>query len=205
MDTFELKREQRKLAYKVILRDNFDRIETIGGITCVSSGKNILATVVVLNKQLELLEKQSYLFENSLSYKLGFEGFREVPAMIEAVNLLEKEPDVLLVSGEGVLHPRLGVASHLGFSLNIPTIGVSEKLVTGKVENGKVFVSGEIKGFEVTTKEFARPVYISPGHLISLGSCLDLVRKTLKQPHKLPEPLHIAQRVAKKKVKRVVD
>ncbi|NQV91468.1 endonuclease V [Candidatus Woesearchaeota archaeon] len=202
MDTFELTQEQKKLAYKIILRDSFDRIETIGGITCVSAGKNILATVVVLNlKTLELQEKQSFLLENPLPYRLGFEGFREVPAMIEAVNLLEVEPEVLIVSGDGIIHPRgLGLASHLGLSLNIPTIGIAEKLMCGTVENGKVFVDKEIKGFEVTTKEFAKPVYVSPGHLISLGSSLDLIRKVIRLPHKMPEPLHIAQRVAKKKV-----
>lgn len=207
MDTFGLKQEQKKLAYKIILRDSFDKIKTIGGIICVSAGKGILATVVVLNvKTLELQEKQSFLLENSLPHIPGFEGFREVPAMIEAVNLLEVEPDVLLVSGDGIIHPRgLGIASHLGLSLNIPTIGVSEKLTCGIVEEGKVLIQGDLKGFEFRTKEHANPIYVSPGHLISLGSSLDLVKKVVKYPHKMPEPLHIAYRVGKKKVKEIKE
>jgi deoxyribonuclease V len=206
MDLFELKREQTRLAHKIQRRDSFSRINTIGGINCVAMGENIIATVVVCEyPSMKLLEKQSYIFSDPLPYRMGFLAYREMPAMIEAVNLLEKEPDVLLVNGPGMNHPRkIGIASHLGLALNIPTIGVTQKLNLGKVENGKIIAHNEIVGFEITTREHANPIYVSPGHLITLGSTLNLIPSTIQFPHKLPEPLHIAHKVGKKKVRKLV-
>ncbi len=124
-----------------------------------------------------------------------------MPAIIEAYNQLEQEPDLLLIYGTGILHPRgLGMASHLGLALNKSTIGITTWLPYGIVEKGKVIVDAEVKGFEVITKEHANPLYISPGHLISVGSALHLIPSMICFPHKLPEPLHIAQRAVKKEV-----
>ena len=65
--------------------------------------------------------------------------------------------------------------------------------------------NGELLGFEVLTREYANPLFVSPGNLISLGSVLDIVRKCLKYPHKFPEPLHLAQKLAKKEVGRILE
>ena len=203
MDLFELKREQTKLAWKVQLRDQCEKIKTIGGVDCVVMGEKLVATVVVCSyPSMELLEKKSYVFDDPLPYRPGFLAYREMPAMIEAINLLEEEPDVLLVSGPGINHPRkIGIASHLGLALNIPTIGVTQKLPIGKVENGKIMSNNEIVGFEVTTREHANPIYVAPGHLITPGSTLQIIGSTIQLPHKLPEPLHIAHKIARKKGK----
>jgi len=140
-----------------------------------------------------------------LPYRPGFQAYREMPAMIEAFNSLEQEPDLILVSGTGVAHPRkLGIASHLGLALNKPTIGVTQKLVFGNVDKGKIMLYNDIVGFEIITREHANPVYVSPGHLVSLGSTLDTVSKIIKFPHKMPEPLHLAHKFARKKVKKII-
>ncbi len=206
LDTFELKREQAKLARKIILRDDFNRIKTIGGIDCAVVGDNILAYVVVCEfPSMEIVEKKKYLLTNPLPYRPGFQAYREMPAMIEAFNSLEQEPDLILVSGTGVAHPRkLGIASHLGLALNKPTIGVTQKLVFGNVDKGKIMLYNDIVGFEIITREHANPVYVSPGHLVSLGSTLDTVSKIIKFPHKMPEPLHLAHKFARKKVKKII-
>ncbi|MEW5897002.1 MAG: endonuclease V [Nanoarchaeota archaeon] len=219
MDLYELKREQQKLASKIILEDGFeaiDAIKTIGGAECVqvvdSKPENgqladkanktdkILAAVVVCEfPSLKLKEYKTYLLDNPLPYKPGFQAYREMPAIIEAYNLLEEEPDILLVAASGIAHPRkIGMASHLGLALNEPTIGVTERLLTGIVEEGKVLLGGEVVGFELKTKEFAKPVYVSPGHLISPQTALNIVQKTIIYPHKMPEPLHIAHKIARK-------
>lgn len=204
MDLIELKREQQKLARKIVLADRCTTIKTIGGITCtVIDNNNILALVVVCAfPSFELKEKTSFILHDPLPYKPDYIAYREMPAMIEAYNLLEQEPDLVLVSGSGILHPRqCGIASHLGLALNIPTIGVTEFLSLGKVENGKIILDNQIAGFEIKTREYANPLYVSPGHHISLGSVLHLLPQTIKTPHKMPEPLHLAQKIARKKVK----
>ena len=203
LDTFELKREQSRLARKVQLQDDFDKVKTIGGVDCVSKENKILASVVVCEfPSLKLIEKKTYSLPNPLPYRAGFQAYREMPAIIEAYNQLDEEPDVIMVNGLGVNHPRkIGMAAHLGLALNKPTFGVTQKLPFGKVENGKIINHNEHVGFEVKTREHANPVYVSPGHLITLGSTLNLVSKTIVFPHKMPEPIHIARKIAKKKVK----
>ncbi|MDP3734509.1 MAG: endonuclease V, partial [Nanoarchaeota archaeon] len=131
-----------------------------------------------------------------------FIAYREMPAMIEAYNLIEQEPDLLIVHGSGILHPRhCGIASHLGLALNIPTIGVTDFLPLGTIEKGNIIVDNIIAGFEIKTRDHANPIYASPGHHISTGSVLNIIPKTIKTPHKMPEPLHLAQKIARKKVK----
>lgn len=205
MDVIELKREQLKLAPKISLNDGFNKIKTLGGAECVQMGSKLLASVVVCEfPSLKFKEKKTYLLDNPLPYRPGFLAYREMPAIIEAYNQLEEEPNVLLVKGPGVLHPlKIGLASHLGLVLNKPTIGVQDKLFVGKVEKGKVIVDNEILGFEITTKNFSNPLYVSPGHLISLGSVLNTIPKTIVFPHKLPEPLHLAHKIARKKASKM--
>ncbi|MBT3813968.1 endonuclease V [Candidatus Woesearchaeota archaeon] len=203
IDSFELKREQNKLARKIRLQDDFDKLKTIAGVDCIVEGDNILASVVVCEfPSLKVIEKKTYSLSSPLPYKAGFQAYREMPAIIEAYNQLDEEPDVIMVNGLGINHPRkLGMASHLGLSLNKPTIGVTQKLPFGTIEKGKIINHNEHVGFEVKTREHANPVYVAPGHLITFGSTLNIVSKTIQFPHKMPEPLHIARKVAKKKVK----
>ncbi|MFH1276048.1 MAG: endonuclease V [Candidatus Woesearchaeota archaeon] len=207
MDTFELKKEQSRLARKIVLNDDFDKVKTIGGAVCVVSGNDLIASVVVCEfPSMKFIEKKTYSLPDPLPYQPGFSAYREMPALIEAYNLLEEEPDVLIIRGSGVLHPRrIGLASHLGLALNKPTIGVTEKLIIGRVENGKIFLGPDVCGFEVKTREHSKPVYISPGHLMSLGSCLHIIKESIQYPHKMPEPLHLAQKIGKKKVKLSID
>lgn len=203
LDTFELKREQSKLARKIQLQDGFDKVKTIAGVDCIAKENTITAAVVVCEfPSLKVIEKKTYTLSNPLPYKAGFQAYREMPAIIDAYDQLDEEPDVIMVNGLGINHPRkIGLAAHLGLSLNKPTIGVTQKLPFGKIENGKIIDRNEHVGFEIKTREHANPVYVSPGYLITLGSCLNIVSKTICYPHKMPEPIHIARKVAKKKVK----
>ena len=207
LDTFELKREQHRLANKVLLRDSFDKIKTIGGTECLPVGDKLLAVVTVCEfPSLKLIDKQTYLLDQPLPYKIGFQSYREMPAIIKAFNKLEQEPDVLLVKGMGINHPRkFGIASHLALSLNIATIGIVAKSTTGKIEKGKIMLNNDIVGFEIKTREHANPVYAAPGSNITLGSVLDVVSKSIRFPHKLPEPMHIAHKIAKKKIKNELE
>ena len=205
MDLYELKKEQYKFAGKIVIQDSFNKVKTIGGVDCVQINNKIVACVVVCEyPSMKLIEKKIAVLNDPLPYHPGFLAYREMPAMIDAFNDLENEPDLILVDGSGILHPRkLGIASHLGLSLNKPTIGVVRNLYLGRNEKGKIYLEGDLVGFEVKTKEFAKPLYISPGHLVSLGSCLNIIKDSIKPPHKMPEPLHLAQKIAKKKIKKI--
>lgn len=91
------------------------------------------------------------------------------------------------------------MASQLGMVLDVPTIGVAKTLMMGRSEDGRIEVDKEIRAMEVRTREFAKPLYVSPGHRISLKTAVEMVQKMIVQPHKLPEPLHLAHRFADRK------
>lgn len=200
MDLFELKREQAKLSYHVKLEDSFLKIETIGAAECQVLGTKILATIVVCEfPSFKIKEHKTYVLDSPLPYKLGFVAYREMPAIVEAFNQLEEEPDILLVKGEGILHPRrLGIASHLGLELNIPTIGVQDTLTFGNPQEGKVLLDNEVLGFEIKTKKFSNSLFVSPGHNVSLDSVLKIIPQMIAYPHKLPEPLHLAHKLGRR-------
>lgn len=203
MDLVELKKEQMKLAAKIVLRDGFTTVKTLGGIDCIAHGNELIAAVVVCGfPSMKLLEAKTYSLADPFRYVPGFQAYREMPAMIEAYNQLEQEPDLLIVSGAGIAHPRrIGIAAHLGLALNKATIGVAETLLVGQVQQGKIMFENEIAGFEIRTREHSNPIYVSPGHLVSLGSVLHIIPQTIQYPHKMPEPLHLAHKVARKKGK----
>ena len=200
MDLVELKREQAKLSYRVKLENSFQEIKTIGAAECQVMGSKLLATVVVCEfPSFKVKEQKSYLLGNPLPYKQGFVAYREMPAIIEAVNQLDEEPDLLLVKGEGIVHPRgLGIAAHLGLELNLATIGIQDSLTFGDLQDGKILIDGQVAGFEIKTKEFSNPLFISPGHNVSLETIKEIIPKTIIHPHKLPEPLHLAHKLGRK-------
>lgn len=207
IDLDRLKEEQLHLSQKVILKDGFERVSTIAGVESAYLDKEIISCIVVCAyPSMELLEKKIAVVKSGLPYIPGFQAYRELPAITEAFYKLSQVPDVLLVKGNGILHPRkFDVASHVGLMLNVPTIGVSKTLGAGRIENGKIFIGVDLCGFEVKTRDFANPLFISPGHLVSLGSVLNIVSKCIKPPHKLPEPLHLAHKYAEKERERRVS
>ncbi len=205
MNMTQLKQEQLKMAEKVLTTDGFERVKYVAGCDQSYPDKNkVLSVMVVMDAEtMEIVDKAEVMKECSMPYIPGFLFYREGPAIIEAFTSLNVKPDIIMVDGNGVLHPRrIGMASHLGISIDTPTIGIAKNLMTGKAFDGKIEIDKEIRGEEVKTRDFAKPVYVSPGHRISLRTAADIVRRMIIYPHKLPEPLHLAHRFARKAVKK---
>lgn len=202
-----LKKEQISLSKKIILKDDFKSVKTIAGIDQAYVDENVISCIVMCDaKTLEIIEEQTAIAKAAMVYKPGFLAYRELPAMVEAYNKLKTTPDIIMVDGNGIVHPRgLGIASHFGLAISKPTIGIASNLMHGRIENGKIYIEKDHVGFEVITKEHASPIYISQGHLISIGTAVKIVRESLKPPHKMPEPLHWAHRGARREMKRLVE
>ncbi len=200
MDLRKLKEEQIKLAKKIIINDKFDKIEKIAGVDQTFLHEDIISGIFVCNyKDLKPIEKKYTVVKAKFPYVSGFLSYRESPAIIEAFNKLENLPDILIVDGNGILHPRrIGMASHVGILLDMATIGVAKSLIAGEIKEGTIYMEKEARGYELVTKEHSRPIYVSPGNKVSLRTSLEVVKKCLKLPHKLPEPLHLAHRYANK-------
>ena len=200
MDIERLKEEQMAAAKKVITDDRVGKVKLIGGCDCAYHEDVVIAAVVVCDENLNVLEKQTATVKSDFPYMPGLLYYREGKAIQEAFDKLDKKPDVLLVDGNGVLHPlRCGIASHLGVELNVPTVGVAKARLLGEEDEvGNIKVGKEILGVEYKAKDHSKPLYISIGHMVSLEAALRIVEKATKPPHKLPEPLHVAHRIADK-------
>mgnify|MGYP001173107601 FL=1 len=200
VDLSKLKEEQIKLAEKVITFDIFEKIKNIAGSDQIHFDGKIISTIVVCDyKNLKVIEKNYAIVEEKIPYKSGFLFYKDGPAVIEAFNKLENKPDVLIVKANGILHPRrIGMASHLGILLDIATIGIAKRLMLGEVKGNTIYVEKEARGYGLITREHANPIYLSPGHKISLKTSLEIIKNCIRKPHKLPEPLHLAHRYAKK-------
>jgi deoxyribonuclease V len=148
----------------------------------------------------------------ALPYVPGFLAFREVPALVEAYHRLPVKPDLLLVDGHGISHPRgLGIASHLGVLLDCPTIGVAKSILVGKPaatlgnrvgDTVPLVWKGNPIGVVLRTRTNVQPVYVSTGHNISLETAVQWVIRCLSR-YRLPEPTrqaHTAANVCRKRL-----
>lgn len=206
-DVAKLKEDQLKLSKKIITKEEIEKKELIAGVDQVYLGKKIISAIIVFdisnNKIIESRHSVSYA---KVPFIPGYLGYREGPAIFEAFNQLDNRPDILLVDGLGIAHPRkMGLASHAGLMLDIPTIGVAKSMIGGEIKDNKIYFSGELRGRYLKTRDHANPIIISPGYKISLRTSVELVEKCLFPPHKYPEPLHLAHSLAKKTMKRLED
>lgn len=193
-----LKGEQLKLAKKIILRDSFPKLELIGGADSAYDKDCIISAIVICDcKTMEVKEKVYSIAKTNIPYLKGFLAYREGSAISSAYSKLENKPDIILFDGNGILHPRrCGLASHMGVLLDTASIGVAKRLLIGEVKESNVYVDAQIRAELVVTREHSKPLYISPGHKISLKTSVKIVGHCINFPHKLPEPLHIAHRYA---------
>ncbi len=195
-----LKEEQKKLAKKLVIKDQFDKIETVAGVDQAFIDNKIISSIVVCNyEDMQQIEAKYAVTEETIHYIKGYRSFREGPAVIDAYIKLNIRPSILMVAGHGIAHLRkMGLASYIGIALNIPTIGVARNLLHGVVKNNKIYIDDEIRGELIQTKEKARPLYVSPGNKITLAISLEIVKKCMEAPHKMPEPIHLAHKYVKK-------
>jgi deoxyribonuclease V len=198
IDIRKLKEDQLKLAKKINLKNTFSEIKTIAGVDQAYVDNKIISAIVVCDyMNLEPFERKYSILSCKIPYIPGYLSYREAPAIIEAYNKIINKPDILIVEGNGILHQRrIGMASHVGVLLNIPTIGVTKRLLCGELKEDNVIVDKEVRGVSLITREHAKPLYISPGHNITLKTSVEIIKKCIRLPHKLPEPLHLAHRYA---------
>jgi deoxyribonuclease V len=192
----------------------------VAGIDCAFSkdGERIIAAVVVLQPpQFELVEIVSASRKVTFPYIPGLLSFREAPVCIAAVEKLQKQPDVFMIDGQGIAHPRrLGLAAHLGLFLNQPTIGCAKSRLTGTYEEPplekgaycllkdkkrKQSTQSEIIGAVVRTRTNVKPVFVSVGHKCLLEDAIRVVLDCAVG-YRLPEPTRLAhQAVSRLKLK----
>jgi deoxyribonuclease V len=201
---------QKQLQDCVSLKDEFENLRVIAGVD-VSYDKNadITKAFIVLMSYEHLLPLKSVTaaLPTSFPYIPGLLSFREIPAILQALQRLELVPDLLMVDGQGIAHPRrLGIAAHLGVIMDVPSIGVAKSRLTGSFEalgpeKGAISLlmdRNERIGTVLRSKEKCNPLFVSPGHRVSQESALEITLRCLTR-YRLPEPTRIADKLSKAK------
>ncbi|MBD2436688.1 deoxyribonuclease V [Nostoc sp. FACHB-110] len=199
---------QENLREQVITEDRFSEpIRYVAGVDMGfdADGTISRAAVAVLSfPDLQVVETALAHRPTSFPYIPGFLSFREIPAVLDALAKIQTAPDIILCDGQGIAHPRrLGIASHLGVILDMPTIGVAKSLFIGKHQElaetrgswQPLIHQGETIGAVLRTRLGVKPLYISSGHRISLPTALDYVLHCTPK-YRLPETTRIADKLA---------
>ncbi|PMR72487.1 deoxyribonuclease V [Billgrantia endophytica] len=201
---------QKRLAGRIEREDRFDPVRHIAGVDIgfEQGGEITRAAVVLLTwPGLTPVEQVVHREPTRMPYVPGLLSFREIPAALAAFALLTTRPELVMVDGQGIAHPRrLGVASHLGLWLDLPTIGVAKSRLCGShdaVPEGRgewtpLRHRGEIIGAVLRSRLAVKPLYVSLGHRISLATSLEWVVSCLGRT-KLPEPTRLADRLASRR------
>jgi len=169
------------------------------------AGLTWAAAVAVRWPDLELLESVLVYRPTRFPYVPGLLSFREAPAMLDALALLSAPPDLLLVDGQGIAHPRrLGLAAHVGLLADLPTIGVAKSRLVGNAEepardrgaHTPLTHRGETIGAVLRTRTGTRPLYVSTGHRVALSTAVDWVLRCTPR-YRLPEPIRLADALSR--------
>jgi len=198
---------QRRLAAQVSRSGEVDTPQFIAGVDISApkaGGTATGAAVVIQYPELGLVETKTVYGKLGFPYIPGLLSFRELPLTLAACQQLTVTPGLILVDGQGIAHPRrMGLASHLGLFLDIPTIGCAKSLLCGSHEEpgaepgsyAEVVDKGETVGAALRTKFNTKPVYVSIGHKVDLQIAIYWVLQ-LCCGYRLPEPTRLAHLAA---------
>jgi deoxyribonuclease V len=198
---------QQQLRHYLIAEDRFGPVRRVAGVDVgfEDSGAVTRAAVAVLSyPDLELVETAIARRPTVFPYIPGLLSFREIPAVLDALAQLSTAADLLLCDGQGIAHPRrMGIASHLGLVMDMPTIGVGKSRLWGTYdpvpeERGSwtpLRDGTEIIGAVLRTRVGIKPLFISPGHRISLATAIHYVMGCCTR-YRLPETTRHAHRLA---------
>lgn len=194
----EARRLQEQLASRVASEPALDLsgVRHVAGADVSTQGEMAYATVVVLEfPALSLVEVQGYEAQLGFPYVPGLLSFRELPAVVGALEKVETAVDAVILDAQGLAHPRrVGLASHLGIFLDVPTVGCAKSRLVGRFEeperekgsSADLVHRGEVVGSVLRTREGVSPVYVSVGNGIDLPSSVELVLACCTK-YRLPE------------------
>lgn len=192
---------------RVRLEDDFEAVSRVAGVDVgfEENGRVTRAAVAVLDfHSLRLLAYAVKRVPTSFPYVPGLLSFREIPAVLGALGMLDVPPDMLLVDGQGIAHPRrFGIAAHLGVLTDLPAIGVGKTRLVGEydpVPHHKgawqpLMDRADMVGAVVRTRAGVKPVFVSPGHRVCLSSAIHYVMACVTR-YRLPETTRWAHRLA---------
>ncbi len=198
---------QEVLRKQIILKRSFSKISTIAGADVAYSkdGKRLFGAISVLSfPKMEMVDLFVADGKITFPYISGLLSFREGPILIKTFQGLKIKPDVMIFDGQGMAHPRkMGLASHLGLWLDLPSIGCAKTPLLKKFTNPAplkgnlewIYQENEKVGAVLRTKDKVKPLFVSPGHRIDLSTSIRLILETCRG-FRIPEPLRKAHQAS---------
>lgn len=204
--TAEARALQEELALQVSRMDDTAGVEWIAGadVHYPRKGHGRAAAVLMHYPEMEPVARVVAEGPAPFPYIPGLLSFREAPGVLNALAQLPRQPDLLLVDGQGIAHPRrLGIASHLGLALGIPTIGCAKSRLCGEAEDplpeagewAPLMDKGDVIGAVLRSKTGVKPLYVSLGHRVDLPGAIRWVL-ACGRGYRIPEPLRLAHQLA---------
>jgi deoxyribonuclease V len=208
-DAASLRQLQSDLAGEVVPRDGFAKpLRSIAGFAVAfgDAGATIRAAAVLFDAEtLDILDQQVASVPTAMPNIPDLRSFRQLPALLAALGMLETQPDLAFVDGHGIAHPRrFGIAAHFGVASGLPSIGVTGEALVGE---GRIVLHDmrgaftplrdgrEQIGWLLRSKPGCPPLIVSPGHRVAMASAPELVMRYVAAD-RLPEPTRLAARIA---------
>ncbi|MBA57043.1 MAG: deoxyribonuclease V [Pseudomonadales bacterium] len=198
---------QKQWSSRVVTSDQLGLVRRVAGVDVGFEDNNEVtrAAIVVLSyPDLQPIDSALVKIPTCYPYIPGLLSFREMPAILKAYQQLKRKPDLLLCDGQGTAHPRrFGIACHLGVWLDVPSIGVGKTRLVGSHdvlpdEKGAwvpLLDKGEQVGAVLRSRQGVKPIYVSPGHRVSLATSVEWVMNCVTR-YKLPETTRHAHHLA---------
>lgn len=195
---------QNRLRDSVVIRTLPKKIRLVAGVDASydRGGDLMHAGIVVMTfPRLEVVERAWVSVRETFPYIPGLLSFREIPALLRAFELIENVPDVVVADGQGIAHMRgIGIASHLGVCLGLPTVGAAKSRLVGehrevapllRARRRKLIYEGKTVGTVLCTRDGVKPLYVSPGHLCDIPSAARFVLQCCRG-YRVAEPVRAA-------------
>jgi deoxyribonuclease V len=196
-------RIQEDLRARLVLTNGFDTIRIVAGVDVAYSRRlnRVYAAMAVCDYDtMNLLEEVYAQGPAGWPYIPGLLTFREGPVVVKTFRRLKIRPDIAIFDGQGIAHPRrMGLASHLGIVLNLPSVGCAKSPLRVQFRQPaqrrgsatRMMSGGQQVGVVLRTREGVKPVYVSPGHLVDIPTSMKIVL-TCGRGYRLPEPTRLA-------------
>ena len=209
-DVAEARRVQEELRSRVDLTGPGPAAPaTVAGldVAYAPGGDLLAAAVTVLDATtLDVVDEAVCVGRPAFPYVPGLFAFREMPALLAALDRLTTRPELLVCDGHGLAHPRrFGLACHLGLVTGLPTIGVGKTPLVGswtgpgpeRGDSADLCDGGEVVGRVLRTQDGVRPVFVSVGHRMGLDNTVRRVL-ALTPRYRLPETTRTADRLCRR-------
>ncbi len=194
---------QKELRAKIDLTPFDKPVKLVAGadISFNKFSTTVYAGIVVMEyPSMEVKQVALAKDEANFPYVSGYLAFRELPALLKAWEMITLKPDILILDGQGITHPRrMGIATHFGIVEDQPTIGCAKSMLSGKFDDlelekfssAPIIIKDQLCGYALRTKNAVKPIYISPGHQVSVDQSLQIVSRCVGK-YRIPEPTRIA-------------